>query len=251
MPKKHFQKSIQLYLSKLKKPNPHNPFPSNPTAKILAGCRFPKTPSFAYRHHAAEPSAASPSDGHAATLSDVDRFLFENFKSLYPNENGDESPHGPPARPTDSKDAVFGSDPFALGDPAAEVARLSLTSTEEEARSSSSSGSSSIAGAGQRRDGLALADDCIAVLRYSATPYEDFRRSMENIMEARFREERKVEWDFMEELLFGYLNLNERKSYKYILSAFVDLVVVLRQNSGKLQPSTAAGGSRNKKGDVT
>ncbi|XP_027184179.1 zinc-finger homeodomain protein 2-like [Coffea eugenioides] len=35
----------------------------------------------------------------------------------------------------------------------------------------------------------------------------------------------------MEELLFCYLNLNDKKSYRFILRAFVDLIVVLRENS--------------------
>ncbi|KAG6780479.1 hypothetical protein POTOM_013339 [Populus tomentosa] len=39
----------------------------------------------------------------------------------------------------------------------------------------------------------------------------------------------KVEWDFMEELLFCNLNLDEKTSHKFILNAFVDLIVGLRK----------------------
>lgn len=74
-------------------------------------------------------------------------------------------------------------------------------------------------------------EDCIALLTVSPSPYQDFRRSMQEILEARINNNQRVDWDFLEELLFCYLRLNEKKQYRYILSAFVDLIVVLRQNS--------------------
>lgn len=77
-------------------------------------------------------------------------------------------------------------------------------------------------------------DDFIAVFTYSPRPYDDFRRSMEEMIEARMQHQGKVDWEFMEELLFSYMNLNDRKSYKYLLSAFVDLVVDLRENWGRV-----------------
>ncbi|RZC71710.1 hypothetical protein C5167_034870 [Papaver somniferum] len=81
-----------------------------------------------------------------------------------------------------------------------------------------------------------LAEDSVAVLRNSPNPYDDFRRSMQEMIEARLDQNQSVDWDFMEELLFCYLKLNEKKSYKYILGAFVDLIVNLRQNNtGKSQ----------------
>ncbi|KAH7547300.1 hypothetical protein FEM48_Zijuj01G0295100 [Ziziphus jujuba var. spinosa] len=90
---------------------------------------------------------------------------------------------------------------------------------------------------------VSLPDNCIAVLTYSPCPQDEFRRSMHEMIEARLRHHQKVDWVFMEELLFSYLNLNEKKSHKYILSAFVDLIVVLRQRSNdRVQ---AAARSRN------
>ncbi|KAI3835368.1 hypothetical protein MKW98_020484 [Papaver atlanticum] len=81
-----------------------------------------------------------------------------------------------------------------------------------------------------------LPEDSVAVLRNSLNPYDDFRRSMQEMIEARLDQNQSVDWDFMEELLFCYLKLNEKKSYKYILGAFVDLIVNLRQNNtGKSQ----------------
>ncbi|KAJ0076403.1 hypothetical protein Patl1_34126 [Pistacia atlantica] len=79
-----------------------------------------------------------------------------------------------------------------------------------------------------------LPSDSIAVLRYSPSPYGDFRRSMKEMVEARLQYQSTVDWDFLEELLFCYLRLNENKSHKFIIRAFVDLVVILRQNSNKI-----------------
>ncbi|KAM3267704.1 hypothetical protein P3S67_032122 [Capsicum chacoense] len=77
-------------------------------------------------------------------------------------------------------------------------------------------------------------DDFITLVTYSPSPYDDFRQSMQEMMEARLNDQGKINWEFMEELLFCYLNLNDKKSYKYILSAFVDQVIVLRENSGRV-----------------
>lgn len=78
------------------------------------------------------------------------------------------------------------------------------------------------------------ADDFITLVTYSPSPYDDFRQSMQEMMEARLNDQGKINWEFMEELLFCYLDLNDKKSYKYILSAFVDQIVVLRENSGRV-----------------
>ncbi|XVF25007.1 hypothetical protein REPUB_Repub13aG0177100 [Reevesia pubescens] len=79
-----------------------------------------------------------------------------------------------------------------------------------------------------------IPNECIAVLTYSPNPYDDFKRSMQEMVEARLKHHSTIDWDFMEELLFCYLNLNDKKSYKFILSAFVDLIVDLRQNERKI-----------------
>ncbi|KAE8688578.1 hypothetical protein F3Y22_tig00110963pilonHSYRG00104 [Hibiscus syriacus] len=83
-----------------------------------------------------------------------------------------------------------------------------------------------------------IRNECIAVVTYSHSPYDDFRRSMQEMVEARLNHHSEIDWDFMEELVFCYLNLNDKKSNKFILSAFVDLVVDLRQNHMKIPPKS-------------
>lgn len=87
MPKK-LQKSLQDYLSKIKKPTPQLQFPNPQTFSsskswILSGCKHPKTLSFAIDRK--QVHGVGNNEDAAATLADIDRFLFENFRSLYLN----------------------------------------------------------------------------------------------------------------------------------------------------------------------
>ncbi|KAG6425951.1 hypothetical protein SASPL_110162 [Salvia splendens] len=66
-------------------------------------------------------------------------------------------------------------------------------------------------------------------MTYSPDPYDDFRRSMQEMVEVRLEHNRNVDWKFLEELLFCYLDLNNKKSYRFILRAFADVIVLLRE----------------------
>ncbi|XP_039127160.1 transcription repressor OFP13-like [Dioscorea cayenensis subsp. rotundata] len=57
----------------------------------------------------------------------------------------------------------------------------------------------------------------------SDDPYQDFRTSMEEMVEAHGVKE----WPHLQELLHCYLKLNEKKTHKVILLAFVDLLMQL------------------------
>ncbi|KAF7843324.1 transcription repressor OFP14 [Senna tora] len=181
MPNK-LQVFLHYYLSKLKNCRPQIQS-SSPKNWILSGCKKPKTPSFAIARR----------NDDAATLSDIDRFLFENFKSLFNNDDSnsttrvpDQENHEAPKLGSITLDSTRFIDPELLDNP----------------------------------DGC----ESIAVLTRSARPFEEFRRSMREMVEARMRSYERVDWGFMEELLFCYLNVNEKKSYRFILIAFVDLV---------------------------
>ncbi|XP_010249776.1 PREDICTED: transcription repressor OFP14 [Nelumbo nucifera] len=241
---KNLQKALQIYLSKLKKPTPQLFIPRNAitssTSWILSGCKYPKTPSFAV-----DRSRPDSHDNDAAALVDIDRFQFENFSSLYSNGSDDET-----IRLGSSSGFLFESPRFVDPPPDLHASQRFFVSPGtsgsliEEARLSASTsdgiGSSSTTFQDSTTEsvtvssetmGLNLPSDSIAVLTSSSDPYEDFRRSMKEMVEDRLHHHQTIDWEFMEELLFSYLNLNEKKSYKYILGAFVDMVVTLRQNS--------------------
>ncbi|KAK6912092.1 Ovate protein family, C-terminal [Dillenia turbinata] len=275
-PGKNLQKSLQDYLAKIKKPNPNIQINlSSSTNWILSGCKHPRTRSFA-----AADRNKDNKDDDAATLSDVDRFLFENFRSLY-NDDEDinttytttesrsekhkEDPNGlflfDSPRFLDLPPDLYGSRRFFVSSGGSsslvEEARTSLTMSEALGLSSttattttttpnessllSASARATINNADEVTEMMVdhLPDETIAVLTYSPNPYDDFRRSMQDMIESRLEQGQKIDWDFMEELLFCYLKLNEKKSYKYILSAFVDIVVILRENSSQPPPTTS------------
>ncbi|XP_048440101.1 transcription repressor OFP14 [Pyrus x bretschneideri] len=283
MPNK-LQKYLQDYLSKIKKPPPQIPFPSRKW--IRSGCKHPKTLSFAVNRDQKEAN----NNDDAASLSDIDQFLFENFRSLYLRDDGDDNDerrvkedrhaedfwdktlHLKERRPDNETDqnsggVLFESPRFNIDPPAVDLcgshrffvspgrasssvmeeARTSTTTTSEDLGSSSIStptlnDSATTLNSNNNDDAkdVTLPNDCIAVLTYSPSPYDDFQRSMHEVVEARLRHHAKVDWNFMEELLFCYLNLNEKKSYRFILSAFADLVVDLRQNSGRVSERSSS-----------
>lgn len=256
MPKK-LQKTLQDYLNKLKNKNPH---PQIKLTKMLSGCKHPKTPSFSLENGR---NLSSNSVNDAATLADVDRFLFENFKSLYFKDDDEtensvkrtsdgknhreppkftpsllESPRFDRSPPQNlSGSARFFVKPGNSGSLVEDT--LSLTNSDDEGDSSNLNSSSTESPSKEvvkvhDDHNQTLPENCIALLSYSPTPYDEFRRSMQELVESKYGKtelnQMKIDWDFMEEMLFCYLNLNEKKSHKFILSAFVDLITVLRQS---------------------
>ncbi|RLN34270.1 hypothetical protein C2845_PM03G32570 [Panicum miliaceum] len=72
----------------------------------------------------------------------------------------------------------------------------------------------------------------VAVVTFSAAPYEDFRRSMREMVDDAAGDGAAapaVDWGFMEELLFCYLRLNDRAVHGDILRAFTATVAALRR----------------------
>ncbi|XP_055827759.1 transcription repressor OFP14 [Solanum dulcamara] len=271
---KQLQKSLSDYLSKKKnKPIPQqtrsseNKTLSSSTSWLLRGCRHPKTPSFSADDRK-EKNAQGKNE--AATLADVDRFLFENFKSFYYKEDDNEAEGNKPSNKSivrkGKKEEIAGS-PNSLSESSSyiippsnhtgsrrffvapgssssiiEEARTSMTVSDDTGSTSAittttatntNSNESSAISTEYSKETL-NADDFITLVTYSPSPYDDFRQSMQEMMEARLNDQGKINWEFMEELLFCYLDLNDKKSYKYILCAFVDQIVVLRENSGRV-----------------
>lgn len=190
-------------------------------------------------------------DDGSATLSDIDKFLIENFRSLYEkdldqNKDHDQENQGtlsygspkfdnPPCHDLCSSHRFFVA--LASSGSVIEDSRTSLPCSDS-ARGSGPGTTIFDGSTSECSDKKKMgAEDFIAVLRYSSSPCDDFKSSMQEMMEAKARlhHNGKVDWEFLEELLLCYLNLNDNKSHKYILSAFVDLIVLLRENSVKVQ----------------
>ncbi|KAL3632992.1 hypothetical protein CASFOL_025976 [Castilleja foliolosa] len=224
MPKQN-QKSLIECLSKMKISNKQLQFP------IRSCQRRIKTLSFIPE----EPNQ-NRSQNDAVTLSDIDKFLLENFGSLYRKETADgggdgEDEEDESLRRDEIKTAAFlVESPGLLANPPPENLCSSARFFVASGSSSSLLTASENSSEAEAKESPAP-DDFIALLTYSPSPYEEFRRSMQEMVDARVEHNGKVDWEFLEELLFCYLDLNNKKSYRYILRAFVDLIVVLRENS--------------------
>nr|XP_004497706.1 transcription repressor OFP15 [Cicer arietinum] len=71
-------------------------------------------------------------------------------------------------------------------------------------------------------NGLLLAyENTLAVTTKSRNPYEDFKKSMAEMVEAHGVND----WETLGELLSWYLKINEKSNYDIIIDAFIDLVV--------------------------
>ncbi|EEF41679.1 transcription repressor OFP16 [Ricinus communis] len=77
--------------------------------------------------------------------------------------------------------------------------------------------------------------DSVAVPTYSPDPYLDFRRSMQEMVEARDFVDVKENWDYLHELLLCYLALNPKSTHKFIVRAFADLLVSLLASPSSTQ----------------
>ncbi|KAL5541558.1 hypothetical protein UlMin_009268 [Ulmus minor] len=68
----------------------------------------------------------------------------------------------------------------------------------------------------------------VKVPKFSINPYIDFRRSMQEMVEARDPlEDRRTDLEYLHELLLCFLALNPKETHKFIISAFTDLVISL------------------------
>jgi uncharacterized protein (TIGR01568 family) len=230
-------RSLQLYVSRTLKKIPPMHIPSSAIipaniagARLLSTCRFPRTASVDMDgdHAAAATAAASDGSGkdddQAATLSDVDRFLFDNFRSLYIDNNREPCfPSTSPARTTSTSRAHETQ-------PTAETSSSSSESVAEDVNKKEACGRP-----GEESGGNT------AIVVFSMDPYADFWRSMGNMIKMHHgdRVSQPLDWDFLEELLFYYLQLNDQVVHKHILKAFADLTAGTPHQKGSSAPGKA------------
>jgi uncharacterized protein (TIGR01568 family) len=77
---------------------------------------------------------------------------------------------------------------------------------------------------------LSFSGDSMMMAMESYNPYQDFRKSMEEMVEVH----ELREWAQLNELLHCYFRLNDKKTHKVIVIAFVDLLIhmISRDNEG-------------------
>lgn len=201
----HFSKALKKLHGHGRSSANDNPSPSPSAAagSLLSACMHPRTNSFSSGVRQRHVAAGNRDD------DDDDGALAANFRSLRV---------GPTVVPDDD-DGEDGS------------------STQDDYGGSESDGDDVVAGMAAKAV-VSGGSGGVAVVTLSVAPYEDFQRSMREMADAHARLEAAragtraapaVDWDFMEELLFCYLQLNDRAVHKDILRAFTDTVAALRR----------------------
>ncbi|OIV91334.1 hypothetical protein TanjilG_01952 [Lupinus angustifolius] len=80
----------------------------------------------------------------------------------------------------------------------------------------------------KKKNKVLLFKGSVAVPTYSPDPYSDFRRSMQEMVEARPElMDVNSNWNILHQLLLSYLALNPKPTHNFILSAFSDLLISL------------------------
>ncbi|KAJ4768380.1 Transcription repressor OFP14 [Rhynchospora pubera] len=191
-------KSIKFLSKKLKKVPHLNLNGSITPSRLRSACKYPKTPSFDER----DPDIEQQTDNRAATLSDIERFVFENFHSLYIKDTNNSSTS------TFTKPRAMMHGDFTTK--SASPASMTSPSTTDD---------------------ISEKEAGVGIVTFSVDPYEDFRSSIKNMVEAHHPDEsQSLDWDFMKELLFCYLELNDQSMHKHVLGAFIDIAAGFRRS---------------------
>ncbi|XP_023548724.1 transcription repressor OFP12-like [Cucurbita pepo subsp. pepo] len=207
---------------------------------------------------------SSPATTHTAdhrrqprSFSTAATFI-SNYNSLYEVTTSDSNSTSKPlfAPANDGADpetyvavdfiTAFTSHRFFFSSPGSSNSIIESTTTTAAESTTTSLSSDDSAG----DDDLMIFNNSLAIPTYSPDPYVDFRRSMQEMVEA--REEiatatKKSRWEFLHELLLCYLALNPKTTHKHILKAFADLATVTKP---PLPPeATETDGSRDREGE--
>jgi uncharacterized protein (TIGR01568 family) len=165
-----------------------------------------------------------------ASATSSSSFMIKNFNTLYHHHNQTTEPDSEPQPEPQLADfaTAFASNRFFFSSPG-----RSNSIVESSSSSSSSSSLTATVPApvndSENYKNKAIFDGSVAVPTYSPDPYMDFRRSMQEMVEARpeLMNDVKSNWNTLHELLLSYLSLNPKSTHKFILGAFSDLIVTL------------------------
>ncbi|PON55243.1 Ovate protein family, C-terminal [Parasponia andersonii] len=182
---------------------------------------------------------ATPVD-HSLPLSSANctSILIRNFNSLY--EDAIDSTSKSLTNSPPSLSATYDYDDGAVAVAAAFASRRFFFSTPGR----SNSIVDSAAAAEPDEAAATLFGNSVAVPTFSPDPYADFRRSMQEMVEAReLMDVQKSNWEYLHELLLCYLALNPKTMHKFIIGAFADLLVNILpsppEGSGRREPDVA------------
>ncbi|XP_038899323.1 transcription repressor OFP12-like [Benincasa hispida] len=129
---------------------------------------------------------------------------------------------------------AFTSHRFFFSSPGSSNSIIESTTTTTTATESTTTSLSSDYFASGGDEELMIFNNSHAIPTYSPDPYADFRRSMQEMVEAREKmtttatTTSKSNREFLYELLLCYLALNPKTTHKHILKAFADVATTIK-----------------------
>lgn len=167
-------------------------------------------------HSKSFPDPTSPTP---TTTTTTDVYVEDFFSS---SESDDENT----TATTPDFATVFASQRFFFSSPGRSNSIIDSSSLSSQASTSSSS-------PGKPTEPDSIMGGSIAVPTCSPDPFMDFRRSMQEMVEAHHDliDDVRANRDYLHELLMCYLSLNPKSTHKFIFRAFADLLVSLMTSS--------------------
>ncbi|KAI4351359.1 hypothetical protein L6164_005732 [Bauhinia variegata] len=188
------------------------------------------------QHHRHHPWQFLPSCGHSKTLSfRANDEIFKTVNSVFfdPSENTVETPESwftnssseSASFTTESENCCYYQDEESL--------EMLVRGARSERLFFEPGDTSSILEKA-KANGFPFKESVVLAME-SEDPYEDFRRSMEEMVESHGVRD----WERLEELLSWYLRVNGKKNHGFIVGAFVDLLISLLANSSYSDSATS------------
>ncbi|KAL4588160.1 hypothetical protein LXL04_001041 [Taraxacum kok-saghyz] len=149
--------------------------------------------------------------------------LIKNFNTLYDIPHGSDSDDSSIITTAPDFSTAIASNRFFFSSPG-----RSNSIIESSSPSTSSLASTSFT---PEHAATGFVGGGVAIPTISPDPYFDFRKSMQEMVEARDLIDVRANWDYLHELLTCYLDLNPKSAHKFIVGAFADLLVTLMDSS--------------------
>ncbi|KAK7270277.1 hypothetical protein RIF29_23302 [Crotalaria pallida] len=165
--------------------------------------------------------------------------LIKNFNSLYepePDDDDDEEPAADLATALASQRFFFSSPGHSnslieynkTNNTHHHHHHQCITTQQHYSSSSLVDGDGDEKNKKKKKNKVLVFNGSVAVPTYSPDPYLDFRRSMQEMVEARPElMDVNSNWNVLHQLLLSYLALNPKATHNFILSAFSDLLISL------------------------
>ncbi|CAK9150867.1 unnamed protein product [Ilex paraguariensis] len=169
-------------------------------------------------------SPPSDQNHHTSSINSITPNLMKNFNALYELTSDSSS-----KSLTSSTDDFFTSSDYS--DPENLPDITTVFASQRFFFSSPGRSNSIVESRESATESDPVVNGGVAVHTFSPDPYCDFRRSMQEMVEAHQLTDVKTDWDLLHKLLSSYLTLNPKHTHKIIVRAFADLVISLIMSS--------------------